>query len=153
MGYGIARGEEPGVHAAHLYLHRLTNDKMIVKLDFRNSFNSVHRDMMKTVEELVPILLDLPFGHPAYSKPSHLHVFCGNNLLSSSEGIQQGDPLGPVVFAYPSTTYTVTEVEVLCFIWMIELESNLNHPNSLGSGKNVWILNCLSNQRYLVTHI
>ncbi len=32
----------------------------------------------------------------AYEKPSLL--FCGDHILQSAEGVQQGDPLGPLLF-------------------------------------------------------
>ena len=34
--------------------------------------------------------------HSAYSSPSHL--FIGNEVIQSSEGVLQGDPLGPLLF-------------------------------------------------------
>ena len=38
-----------------------------------------------------------PFIHSAYSNPSCL--FVGKSILQSSEGMQQGDPLGPLLFS------------------------------------------------------
>jgi len=64
-------------------------------LDFRNTFNSVRRDkMLRAVQDLVPSIY--PFLHSVYSSPSSL--FWDNRTLSSSEGVQQGDPLGPLLF-------------------------------------------------------
>ena len=50
--------------------------------------------MLTAVGELVPELF--PFVHSAYSSPSSL--FFGDSVLDSSEGVQQGDPLGPLLF-------------------------------------------------------
>ena len=66
-----------------------------VKLDFRNAFNSIHRDkMLASVLSLCPSLY--PFVYSSYSSPSSL--FWGNEVILSAEGVQQGDPLGPLLF-------------------------------------------------------
>ena len=67
----------------------------MIKVDFRNAFNSICRDMMlKAVENYIPDLL--PFVHSAYSSPSIL--LWGDSHVPSAEGIQQGDPVGPMLF-------------------------------------------------------
>ena len=50
--------------------------------------------MLSAVQDLAPNLL--PFVHSSYSSPSSL--FWGDKTLQSSEGVQQGDPLGPLLF-------------------------------------------------------
>jgi hypothetical protein len=50
--------------------------------------------MLKAVEEYIPELL--PFVYAAYSAPSVL-LWDGEQVLSA-EGVQQGDPLGPLLF-------------------------------------------------------
>ena len=50
--------------------------------------------MLKAVGDLVPTLL--PFVHSVYSTPSSL--FWEDRILESSEGVQQGAPLGPLLF-------------------------------------------------------
>ena len=58
LGYGVPLGAEAAVHAARIFLHNLQPGQLIMKLDFRNAFNSLRRDKMVTlVEELVPELL------------------------------------------------------------------------------------------------
>ena len=95
LGYGIPRGAEAAVHATRIYLHNLQPQHLILKLDFRNAFNCLHRDkMLAAVREMVPELY--PLIHSAYSSPSSL--FFGESVLQSSEGVQQGDPLGPLLF-------------------------------------------------------
>ena len=50
--------------------------------------------MLEAVQDLA---LDLfPFVHSAYSSPSSL--FWSDKILLSAEGVQQGDPLGPLLF-------------------------------------------------------
>ena len=68
LGYGTPHGSEAAVHAARIYLQNLPNDHLLLKLDFKNAFNCLHRDRMLTVVgEMVPELL--PLVHSAYSSP------------------------------------------------------------------------------------
>ena len=77
------------------YLQNLLSDHLLLKLDFKNAFNCLRHDRMLTVvREKVPELL--PLVHSAYSSPSHL--FIGNEIIQSLEGVQQGDPLGLLLF-------------------------------------------------------
>ena len=95
LGFGTSCGAEAATHAGRLYLHNAPPDRSPIKLDFQNAFNSLRRDkMLEAVREAVPELY--PFVHSAYEKPSSL--FYGDLSLHSAEGIQQGDPLGPLLF-------------------------------------------------------
>ena len=95
LGYGTPHSSEGAAHAARIYLQNLPSDHLLLKLDFKNAFNCLCRDRMLTVVgEKVPELL--PLVHSAYSSPSHL--FSGNEIIRSSEGVQQGNPLGPLLF-------------------------------------------------------
>ena len=79
MGLGAA-------HAARLYLSKLT---ALLKLDLTNAFNTVRTDkMLASVEQLASSIF--PFIHCVYSAPL--------SLIHSCEGVQQGDPLGPLLF-------------------------------------------------------
>ena len=41
LGCGVPSGAEAAVHAARLYLRESGPDKAIIKLDFKNAFNSI----------------------------------------------------------------------------------------------------------------
>jgi len=70
-------------------------DHVLVKLDFFNAFNSLHRhDMLLAVLNRVPELY--AYRCSAYSQASTL--FFGSHTILSEEGPQQGDPLGPLLF-------------------------------------------------------
>ena len=68
---------------------------MVAKLDFTNAFNSIRRDsMLEAVALHAPEILQ--FCHSAYAKPTRL--LYDNHTISSEEGVQQGDRLGPLLF-------------------------------------------------------
>ncbi|KAL0216103.1 hypothetical protein P9112_008287 [Eukaryota sp. TZLM1-RC] len=66
-----------------------------MSLDFSNAFNSlsrrsIHGALLQYMPELIP------YFQSTYCTYSNLHF--GNNILSSSSGVKQGDPLGPLLF-------------------------------------------------------
>ena len=95
LGVGTPGGCEAAVHATRRFVESMQVDHCVVKLDFSNAFNSLHRDVM-----LDEVLKKIPgiykFCHLSYSKPSEL-VYSGLTI-HSREGPQQGDPLGPLLF-------------------------------------------------------
>ena len=107
LGYATPLGAEAAIDSARQYLTDLPADYGMVKLDFRNAFNSVRRDkVLEAALEHIPELY--PFVYSCYSAASNL--FFDNSILQSQEGVQQGDPLdplGPLLFClviHPSTT-------------------------------------------------
>ena len=50
--------------------------------------------MLESVKEYAPELFTLV--HSAYEQPFLL--YCGDHIMESAEGVQQGDPLGPLLF-------------------------------------------------------
>ena len=67
----------------------------VVKLDFSNAFNSLHRStMLNAVALHIPEIFK--FCHSAYGEPTVLKF--NSRFISSQEGVQQGDPLGPLLF-------------------------------------------------------
>ena len=97
MGYGIKGGCEAIVHAVRTFLN-FNEDKLskiLLKIDFKNAFNSIERDvMLEEIKKHAPKLY--PFLWQCYSTASHL--FFGNDTIPSLIGCQQGDPCGPLVF-------------------------------------------------------
>ena len=95
LGFGIPRGVDAAVHAAQIHLQSLQSDQVIVKVNFENAFNSGRRDkVLSAVEEFITVLV--PFVHSAYCVA--LSLMWGSEVVESSEGVQQGDPLGPLLF-------------------------------------------------------
>ena len=75
--------------------HWMDKDFVVLKVDMRNAFNMVSRqvflDECATLSLGVMVLWDPPYAM-APSWPDQLQV-------SSKSGVQQGDPLGPLLFA------------------------------------------------------
>ena len=66
--YGVKGGAEAAIHSARLFLRNLKPDQALLKLDFKNAFNSVCRDkMLSSVLDLAPDIF--PFVYSAYSLP------------------------------------------------------------------------------------
>ena len=96
LGYGVRGGSEAAVHAARCFLN-VSTDQAMLKLDFANAhaFNSLRRDLMlEAAQFLCPAIYT--FVYSAYAAPSVLK--CGDRSIPSAEGVQQGDPLGPLLF-------------------------------------------------------
>jgi len=91
----VCFGCEAAIHATRRFTESLLSGHAVVKLDFTNAFNSLHRDAMLTaVRNLIPEIYD--FCHLSYGFPSSLKF--DKYSVSSQEGAQQGDPLGPLLF-------------------------------------------------------
>jgi hypothetical protein len=97
FGVAVPSGLEGIVHT----FRRLTADdcdeRIVVKVDFTNAFNSMERAVfIAAVDHHLPVLA--PFVRAAYSSPSTLY-FGDRATVPSAGGAQQGDPLGPALFA------------------------------------------------------
>ena len=95
LGVGVPGGCEAAIHAARRFVSDMSRDQVVVKLDFKNAFNSIHRDiMLELVASELPELYH--FCHLAYGASTTLQF--GDEAIWSAEGVQQGDPLGPLLF-------------------------------------------------------
>ena len=98
LGFGKARGAEGAVHATRRFLTSDSDSdkrELFLKLDFKNAFNSIRRDvMLAEVKQHFPEIFNLI--HAAYGGSSIL--LYRDEVLASEEGIQQGDPDGPFLF-------------------------------------------------------
>ena len=101
---GVPKDYEAVAHAVRsLFLKRdispcpnAQNGMILVKLDMKKAFNTIRRDhFLKACFLRAPTLYQL--AHHAYAAPSDL--LFGSNIIQFQTGIQQGDPLGPLLFA------------------------------------------------------
>ena len=92
---GTPGGCEAAVHSVRTYLEALPPDHVMVKLDFSNAFNSIHRrEMLLSVYSRVPELH--AYCRSADSQSSCLYF--GPYIVLSEEGTQQGDPISSMLF-------------------------------------------------------
>ena len=71
LGYGVRNGVKAAVHATKRYLIDLSSRHALLKLDYKNAFNSVgHDNMLEAVKELASDIYFLV--QSAYSSPSSL---------------------------------------------------------------------------------
>ena len=83
------------IYLTFTYVNNLTSGQTVLKLDFNNASNSLHRDiMLMAVNNYLPHLRN--FAGLCYAQPSELYF--GNEIIMSEEGAQQGDPLGSMLF-------------------------------------------------------
>lgn len=96
LGFATPRGVEAAVHAACSFIESKvfeTSPRVIMKVEGRNSYNSVDRQShLEAVEENIPGYY--PFIFRTYGMPSYL--LYNQDVILSQKGLQQGHPFGPV---------------------------------------------------------
>jgi hypothetical protein len=96
LGFGTKYGAEAGAHSARNYLsYCYSSVKAFLKINFFNAFNTISRTaVLYRASELIPAFL--PYLTQCYFGPTILSF--GDKIILSETGVQQGDPLGPVLF-------------------------------------------------------
>ena len=109
LGVGVKGGCEIIVHSVRslIDIHSSSNDKCLLKIDFKNAFNLIYREsIISQVAKYFPGLLNWTL----FTLLPESKLFIGNEFILSSRGVQQGDPLGPLLFslALKKLTDTIT---------------------------------------------
>jgi hypothetical protein len=99
LGVGIKNGAEIVVQAMRTWLNRKgRRGRGVLKLDFENAYNKIDRgEIGKQVETHFPKLL--PWFQFCYGVKGVLSCQGQTLPFDSCDGVQQGDPLGPLFFA------------------------------------------------------
>ena len=98
VGVGAQLGADSAVHSVRQWCERHAADagKVVLKLDFENAFNCVDRGAA---------LRELRGHFPSLSRwaqwcyGQHSSLYFGRWDVASQTGVQQGDPIGPLLFA------------------------------------------------------
>lgn len=98
VGVSTVGGVEASVHAVRRATEQYADDPgmVMLKVDFKNAFNLICR-----TEFLAEVKLHLPelFAWAAFSYSFPSLLIFGHVHLESQTGVQQGDPLGPLLFS------------------------------------------------------
>ncbi|KAJ6639200.1 hypothetical protein Bhyg_11942, partial [Pseudolycoriella hygida] len=114
LGFGVRCGCEAAVHATRLYVskHSKTN-KVTLKIDYKNAYNTVQRDiMLSSIKAKTPLLYNYCWQCYAHSTV----LLYDSNVILSSSGIQQGDPCGSFLFPL-SIHHIVDDMESELNVW------------------------------------
>jgi hypothetical protein len=98
VGVGVRGGTDAIIHSIQFFLDKGgTNGEALLKVDLTNAFNLVDRTkMFEAVMAHCPSIL--PWVQSVYGGAPLL--FLGPSaIIESQVGVQQGDPLGPLLFA------------------------------------------------------
>ena len=96
LGVSTIEGWDAATHAARSWFRDCRHRRVLLKIEMLNAFKSLRRDSFLSVARVrTPGLYNLLWQ--AYSSPTRL--FFGEEGFASETGIQQGDPIGPALFA------------------------------------------------------
>lgn len=128
VGVATKLGGERVVHAVRTYVNRYSRtNKIILKIDFQNAFNSINRtNMLSSIAEHFSKIF--PLLSSSYSKSSLL--LFGEHRISSESGCQQGDPCGPLAFSV-TIQPMVEEMNSELNTWYLDEGTLADEPNQV----------------------
>ncbi|KAK3867440.1 hypothetical protein Pcinc_027098 [Petrolisthes cinctipes] len=136
LGVGRPLGCEAAVHAVREFTttHDGNHEHIIVKVDMANAFNSISKKAV--LEEVIRRFpAAMPLMSQAYSQPTPLQL--SRFRRWSQWGVQQGDPMGPLLFAFAINPVirSLTSPYMSGSWTMLHLQAqvNLSCPTSISS--------------------
>ena len=111
-------------HAARRYVRDCRHRRVHLKIDMHNAFNSLRRDSFLSVARVGTHALD-SLRWQAYSSPTRL--FFGEEGFASETCIQQGDPIGPILFAL-SVEEAARDVQSEFNAWYLDEAALIDSP-------------------------
>ena len=134
LGVSTRGGCEATAHAARRHVRNCRHRRVLLKIDMRNAFNSLRRDTFLSVARVrTPGLYKLLWQ--AYSSPTRL--FFGEEGFASEAGIQQGDPIGPALFAL-SVDEAARGVQSEFNVWYLDDATVGDSPERVCSEQLAW---------------
>jgi len=129
-GVGVSHGAEIIIHKVRNIIKQQTSEDFVAgSIDFENAFNSVSRPkfidgVRKHLPELLPIV-SWQYGNEPLLFVSNTQVDAPQHfdIINSSNGSQQGDPLGPLLFALVLNEFiqkNLTKIPVVSNDWFFD---------------------------------
>ena len=123
-GAGVPNGCKGPVHSIRVYISANQNNifskSILIKLDMKNAVRRDH--LLEVCHHRAPSVYNL--ARLAYQQQSEL--FCKDQIISSAYGVQQGDPIGPTLFALADDDIA-RSVSTPLIIWHLD-DATLERP-------------------------
>lgn len=139
FGVGIPCGAEGILHSVNrlIELKGDQNNLTMLLVDFTNSFNLVDRTIL-LAEVRIRRPSIIKWVELCYSRPARLYY--NEFILSSSKGVQQGDPLWTLLFAlilHPLVNKIATQCKLQLYAWYLDDNTIIGDTSEVAKALNI----------------